>query len=72
MRALLCELDGTTQIYELANPAPVIYLPMFSRTSPVEASLADDCSMRAAEYKLANVSDDIAFYDRVVNVEEIR
>lgn len=78
MRVLLSESDGTTWEMEIPNNGirPELFAPIFPSfnlqwMSQENTSLMNR-PMITRRYKFIGVSGDIAFYDRVVDAEEIR
>ena len=79
MQVLFCELDGTTWQQELPRDMlmPEMRAPLFpgpSRYWFMESEFPDlrDRLFKTRRYQRVGISGDIAFYDRVVDVEEIR
>lgn len=75
MIAFFSELDGTTWQQELPESMlmPEIHFPIypFPRFSQVALALANT-TFKARRYKRVGISRKIAFYDRIVDAEEIR
>ena len=74
MMAFFSELDGTTFMKEV-DPrflTPYVYAPIMpSLESCMAEGLIHPRLMRWRRYALVGVSDNVAFYDRVVDVNEI-
>jgi hypothetical protein len=74
MKALFCEGDGTTWEYEVqVPPPPELRAPLLPRFLACSEPQLFHTVLKTRRYRLVGVSQgEIAFYDRVVDPEEIR
>ena len=75
MKVLLSELDGTTWEQELPECmlSPELHAPLFCPIFDMRGEFdLTQPTFKIRRYKRIGISGDIAFYDRVVDAEEIR